>query len=65
MAAILSRPQCVKTMRPPQSGHHFAVILQCIFLNDIFCFLNKISLNYDPKGLIQNNPTLVQVMAWC
>ena len=35
-----------------------------IFLNEKFCILIKISLKFVPKGPIDNNPALVQVMAW-
>ena len=28
------------------------------------CILIQISPNYVPKGLIDNNPALVQIMAW-
>ena len=43
----------------------------CLFTDDIFrmhfCewnFLIKISLKFVPKGPIDNEPTLVQIMAW-
>ena len=35
-----------------------------IVLNEKFCILIKISLKFVPKGPIDNNPALVQVMAW-
>ena len=34
------------------------------FLNENVWILIKISLNFVPKGLIDNEPALVQVMAW-
>ena len=34
MAAILSRPQCVKTLKREKGGWHFANDIQCIFVND-------------------------------
>ena len=48
-----------------QNGHHLTDnILRCIFMNEKFCILIKISLKYVPKGPIYNNPALVQIMAW-
>ena len=53
------------SQRPRQNGRHFADdILKCIFLNENVCIPNKISLKFVPKGPINNNPALVQVMAW-
>ena len=55
----------VNTLRPRQNGRHFADdIFKCIFLNEDVWIPNKISLKFVPKGPINNNPTLVQVMAW-
>ena len=39
-------------------------IFKCIFVNEKFCILNKISLTFVSSGLIHNNPALVQIMAW-
>ena len=51
---------------PEQLGRHFADnIISCIFVNEKFCILIKISLKFVPKGPISHNPVLVQVMAWC
>ena len=50
---------------PGQNGHHFADdIFRCIFVNEKFCILIKISLKFVPKGLIDNNRALVWIMAW-
>ena len=38
-------------------------VFKCIFINE-FCILIRISLNFVPKGPIDNKLTLVQVMAW-
>ena len=47
------------------NGRHFANdIFKCIFLNEYVRFLNKISLKFVPKGLMNNIPALVQIMAW-
>ena len=44
-----------------QNGRHFTDdILWCIFVNEKFCILIKISL----KGPIDNIPALVLIMAW-
>ena len=37
----------------------FQTFFECIFLNE-----NVISLNFVPKGSINNFPALVQIMAW-
>ena len=39
-------------------------IFKCIFLNEKICILIKISPKCVPKGPIDNNPALVQIMAW-
>ena len=37
---------------------------KCIFLNENVWIANKISLKFVPKSLINNKPSLVQLMAW-
>ena len=50
----------VNTLRPRQNGRHFADdILKCIFLNESVWIPIEISLNFVPKGLIDNIPALV------
>ena len=34
-------------------------------LSNAFCWIKMISLNFVPKGPINNIPALVQIMAWC
>ena len=47
-----------------QNGCHFADdIFRCIFVNEKFCILIKISLKLLPKGAIDNNPPLVKTIA--
>ena len=47
------------------NGRHLADdIFICIFMNEKFCILIKISLEFVPKGPIDNNPVFVQLMAW-
>ena len=42
-----------------KNGCHFANdIFKCIFVNEKFCILIKISLKFVPKGPIVNNPPL-------
>ena len=49
---------------PGQNGHHLADdIFRCIFVNEYFCILLKISLKFVPRGPIDTNPVLVQIMA--
>ena len=53
------------TLRPRQDGRHFADdIFTCIFFNENCCSLMKFSVKYVRKGPIDNNPALVQIMAW-
>ena len=55
----------VNTLRPRQNGRHFADdIFKRIFLNENILIPIKISLKFVPKGLINNIPALVQIMAW-
>ena len=56
----------LNTLRPKQkNGRHFADdSLKCIFLNENVWIPNNIPLMFVPKGPINNNPGLVQVMAW-
>ena len=51
----------VFTSSPPgQNSSHFADdIFRCLFVNENFRFLIKISLRFVPKGPIDNNPALV------
>ena len=55
----------VSTLRPRQNGRHFPDdIFKWFCLNENFSVAIKISLNFVPKGPINNIPTLVQIMAW-
>ena len=55
----------INALGPRQNGRRFADdIFKRIFLNDIVRISIKISLKFVPKGPINNNPTLVQIMAW-
>ena len=50
----------VNSSPPGQNGRHVADdIIRCIFVNEKFCILIKISLKFVPKGSIDNNPALV------
>ena len=52
--------QTVNSSPPGQNGRHIADdIFRCIFENEKFCILIKISLKFVPKGSIDNNPALV------
>ena len=51
---------------PRQNGHRFADnTFKRIFSNENFRISIKISLKFVPKGPMNNNPALVQIMAWC
>ena len=53
------------TLRPRQNGRPFADdTFKCIFLNENVRISIKISLKFVLKGPINNNPALVQIMAW-
>ena len=57
--------QWVNSFSPVQNGRHFADdIFRCIFVNETFCILIKISLKFVPKGPIGNGLALVWIMAW-
>ena len=59
-------PVEVITLRQRQNGRHFTDdVFKCIFLNENLLISIKISLNFVPKGPINNIPALVQIMAWC
>ena len=52
-------------LRPIQNGRRFADdTFNRIFLNENVRISIKISLKFVPKGPINNNPALVQIMAW-
>ena len=55
--------KALNTLRPRQNGCHFPDdIFKWIFLNENVWIL--ISLKFVPKGLINNIPALIQIMAW-
>ena len=64
----MSMPQSqpsFNTLRPRQNGRHLPNdIFKRIFLNQNVRISIKISLKFVPKSQINNNPSLVQIMAW-
>ena len=55
----------INALRPRQNGRHFADdTFKRIFLNENVRISIKISLNFVPKGPINNIPAMVQIMAW-
>ena len=53
-------------VNPPPPGRHFADdIFRYIFVNEKFYILMELSLKFVHKGPIDNNPALIQMMAWC
>ena len=53
------------TLRLRQNGHNFPDnIFKCIFLNENMWISIAISKKFVPEGLINNIPSLVQIMAW-
>ena len=62
---LIFGPPLLNTLRPRQDRRHFADdIFTCIFFNENCCISIKFSLKYVRKGPIDNNPALVQIMAW-
>ena len=58
-------PENINTLRPRQNGRHSADdTFKRIFMNENVRISINISLKFVPKGLINNIPTLVQIMAW-
>ena len=50
----------ISTHLPGQNGRHFTDdIFSCIFVNEKFCILIKISLKFVPEGPIDNDPALI------
>ena len=47
-----------------ETRQHFTDIFKCIFLNEVIWIPISISLNFVPKGKINNIPASVQIMAW-
>ena len=62
---ILVHSPCINSPPPGQNCYHFADIFKYISINGKLCILIQISLKFVFKGPIDNNSTLVQVMAWC
>ena len=53
-------PLGINTLKPRENGRHFADdILKCIFLNENAWIPIEISLEFFPKGAIDNIPALV------
>ena len=49
--------QQINSSPPGENGRHFADnIFRCIFVNENFCILIKISLKFVPKGPIDKTP---------
>ena len=61
----MSNWYALNSLRPRLNRRPFADdIFKCIFLNENEWILPRISLKYVPKVRINNNPALVQIMAW-
>ena len=55
----------INILRPRDNGRHFPdYIFKCIFLNNNIRILIEVSLKFVPNVSINNNPALVQIMAW-
>ena len=51
---------CFNSSPPGQNSRHFADdIFRCIFVNEKFCILMIISLNFVPQGPIDKKPALI------
>ena len=57
--------QIINSTSPEQNSRHFADdIFKCIFLNVKVRILIRISVKFVPKGPVDIESTLIQVMAW-
>ena len=60
LLALCKGNSLVNSSPPGQNGCHFADDnFRCIFVNENFCILIKISLKFAPKGTMENNHALV------
>ena len=60
-----SHARCFNTLRSRQNGRRFADdTFKRNFLNENVRISIKISLKFVPKGPINNNPALLQIMVW-
>ena len=65
MRMSISASCFINISRPRQNGRHFPNdLFKCIFMNEKFCILIKISLKFVHKGPINNILALVRIMAW-
>ena len=56
----------LNTLRLRHNGCHFTDdTFKVFFPYEYWCILIPISLRFVPTGSIDNNPALVQIMAWC
>ena len=57
---------CINTLRLRQNGRHFFSmdIFKCVVFKQNIYIPNKVSLEYGPKGPMNNIPTLVEIIAW-
>ena len=61
----VTRTQWVNLSPPGHYGSNFADdIFICIFINEKFCVLIRILMKFVLKAPVDNNPALVQIMAW-
>ena len=71
LAFIMEHLECpepthINSSPSGQNGRLFTdYVFRCIFMIEKFCVWIKISLKFVPKGPIDNNTALVQIMAWC
>ena len=64
-ASLMYASMPFNSLRPRLNGRPFADdIFKWIFLNENEWISPRISLKFVPKGPINNNPALVQIMAW-
>ena len=62
----MTRTRYFNSSLPGQNGRNFADdVFKCIFVNEKFCISIEISLKFVPQGPVDNNPALVEIMAWC
>ena len=62
---LTTRQKSSNALRLRKYGRHIASgKFEIIFLYEIFCILIQITLTFVPKGLINDKPSLVQMITW-
>ena len=66
-AAAMWAPNMIFNSSPPEkimAAIPQTILYRCIFFNEAYLILFKVSLKFVPKGPPDHNPALVEIMAW-